>query len=193
VSEALAPVAELARLDQLAALTHPVRRRILGELLDPASPAEVARRLGIPAQLANYHIRALRQAELVEEVGTRLHRNLVEHQFRAVARAFVLSTALPLSDRQRAQLQGDVALQALVQAGDTIRHDAVQLLENPDAAAHASAVSEVDLELANETDCAALVAALLAAVRAAVEPYRQRRSGGSRYRAHVVIYPAAEP
>jgi len=61
-----------------------------------------------------------------------------------------------------------------VQAGDTIRHDAVQLLENPDAAVHASAAIEVDLALA-------------------VEPCRRRRSGGPRYRAHVVIYRAAEP
>src|SRR5687767_8480852 len=68
---AAAGVAELTTEAQLTAFLHPVRRRVLAALVEPASPADVGRQLGIPAQVANYHVRALEAAGLAREVETR--------------------------------------------------------------------------------------------------------------------------
>jgi DNA-binding transcriptional ArsR family regulator len=124
-------VAELTTEAQVAAILHPLRRRVLAALTEPGSPAEVARHLGIAPQVANYHVRALEAAGLARQVETRQKRNLLEHRFRAIARSFTLSTTLPLTEQQRKRLQGDIALQQLVRAGDTIREDALRLLESP--------------------------------------------------------------
>ncbi|MGH2351840.1 MAG: ArsR/SmtB family transcription factor, partial [Chloroflexota bacterium] len=153
-------VGEIATVEQLAALVHPVRRRMLAELAEPASPSEVAKRLGITAQIANYHVRALEAAGLVRQVETRQFRNLLEHRFRAVARSFALSTALPLTEVQRRRLQSDVALQQLVHAGDAIRRDALRLLETPAPGGHSALAVELDVELADEGERAAFVHAL---------------------------------
>jgi DNA-binding transcriptional ArsR family regulator len=189
-----AAVAEIATVEQLAALVHPVRRRMLAELAEPASPSEVAKRLGIAAQIANYHVRALEAAGLVREVETRQIRNLLEHRFRAVARSFILSTALPLTEAQRRRLQSEVTLQQLVQTGDAIRQDALRLLETPAPSGHNAVALELDVDLPSETDREAFVRALGEAIRTAAAPFRAtRRRGGqhTRYRTHVAIYPAA--
>jgi DNA-binding transcriptional ArsR family regulator len=187
-----AAVAELATADELAALVHPVRRRLLAELAEPASPSEVAKRLGIAAQIANYHVRALEAAGLVREVETRRVRNLLEHRFRAVARSFALSTALPLTDAQRRRLQGDVALQQLVRAGDAIRLDALRLLETPAPGGHHALALELDVDLPDQADREAFVRALDEAIRTAAAPFRAAGPGGrsGQYRTHVAIYPA---
>ena len=189
-----AAVAEIATVEQLAALVHPVRRQMLAELAAPASPSEVAKRVGIAAQIANYHVRALEAAGLVREVETRQVRNLLEHRFRAVARSFTLSTALPLTDAQRRRLQSDVALQQLVRAGDAIRQDALRLLETPADGGHHALALELDVDLRTEADREAFVRALNEAIRTAAAPFRATRKRGgqdTRFRTHVAIYPAA--
>jgi DNA-binding transcriptional ArsR family regulator len=103
VSSQLA-VAELATLDQLAAVIQPVRRAVLAEIVEPASAAEVARRLSIKPQLANYHLRALADAGLARPVEVRQRRNLVERRYQALARSYVMSSALPLTTEQRRRL-----------------------------------------------------------------------------------------
>jgi DNA-binding transcriptional ArsR family regulator len=191
-----AAVAEIATVEQLAALVHPVRRRMLAELAEPASPSEVAKRVGIAAQIANYHVRALEAAGLVQEVETRQIRNLLEHRFRAVARSFILSTALPLTEVQRRRLQSDVALQQLVQAGDAIRQDALRLLEAPAPNGHNALALELEVDLPSEADREAFVQALSEAIRTAAAPFRatrRRRGQHNRYRTHVAIYPVAPP
>jgi DNA-binding transcriptional ArsR family regulator len=76
-----------------ASALHPLRLRILGELGEPESAADLARRLGIPRQLANYHLRQLERDGLVETAGERRKRNCTERLVRAVARSYVISPA----------------------------------------------------------------------------------------------------
>jgi DNA-binding transcriptional ArsR family regulator len=211
---ALATVLELRTEEQVAALLHPVRRRVLAALAEPTSPADVGRQLGLPAQVINYHVHALERAGLAREVGTRRKRNLVEHRFRAIARSFTLSSSLALTEQQRRRLQSDVTLQQLVRAGDSIRSDALRLLETlgaggapadsppdpatdaADAAAqqpagHAAAAIEIDVELATSADRVAFVRAISDAIHAAAAPFRRKRrtSHATPYRMHLAIYP----
>jgi DNA-binding transcriptional ArsR family regulator len=79
--------------DRAASMLHPLRLRILGELTDAESAAGLARKLGVPRQLVNYHLRQLEADELVETVGERRKRNCTERLVRAVARAYMISPA----------------------------------------------------------------------------------------------------
>jgi DNA-binding transcriptional ArsR family regulator len=70
-----------------AVLAHPIRchcMAILGERT--ASPAEIARKLGLEVSKVGYHVNALAEAGLIEEVGQRPVRGAVEHFYRAIVR-----------------------------------------------------------------------------------------------------------
>lgn len=70
-----------------AAVAHPLRCRCLTILADRvASPAEIARELRLEVSNVGYHVGALAQAGLIEEVGQRPVRGAVEHFYRAVVR-----------------------------------------------------------------------------------------------------------
>jgi DNA-binding transcriptional ArsR family regulator len=52
-----------------ALLYHPVRLRILEALLAPDSAAGLSRRMGIPRQTLNYHVRELLRVKLLVRMG----------------------------------------------------------------------------------------------------------------------------
>jgi DNA-binding transcriptional ArsR family regulator len=87
-----------------SALLHPLRLRLLGLASEPASATEMARRLGLPRQRVNYHVRALEKAGLLKAAGKRRRRNLIEQRYVATARSYVLSPEIlgPLSADWRA-------------------------------------------------------------------------------------------
>ena len=74
-----------------AAALDPVRQHLLAQLAEPDSAAGLARRLGLPRQRINYHLRALETAGLVELVEERRKGNCFERVVRATARSFVIS------------------------------------------------------------------------------------------------------
>jgi DNA-binding transcriptional ArsR family regulator len=70
-----------------ATVAHPMRCRCLAILADRvASPAEIARELGMEVSNIGYHVNALAQAGLIEEVGQRPVRGAVEHFYKAIVR-----------------------------------------------------------------------------------------------------------
>jgi DNA-binding transcriptional ArsR family regulator len=75
----------------LAAILSPLRRRMLESLDGPDSASGLARRLRMPRQKINYHLRKLEQAGLVELVEEKIRRGCVERFVRVTARAFVVS------------------------------------------------------------------------------------------------------
>jgi len=87
-------IALLQEPDQVRVALSPARRRILRELREPSSAAQLAARLQISRQLANYHLRALELAGLVELVQERRRRGCVERVLRARASALVVDPAL---------------------------------------------------------------------------------------------------
>ena len=72
---------------------HPLRLEILKELAEPESAAGLARRIGVPRQQVNYHVRQLEEQGLVELVGERRVRNCVERLVQAVGRSYMISPA----------------------------------------------------------------------------------------------------
>jgi DNA-binding transcriptional ArsR family regulator len=74
-----------------AATLHPTRRTLLAALAEPDSAAGLARRLHLPRQRLNYHLRALERCGLLECVEERRKGNCTERLLRATARSFVIS------------------------------------------------------------------------------------------------------
>jgi DNA-binding transcriptional ArsR family regulator len=71
----------------------PIRARMLAELAQPHTATTLAKRLGLPRQKVNYHVRALEQHGLVELVEERRKGNMTERVMRATAAAYVISPA----------------------------------------------------------------------------------------------------
>ena len=62
-----------------AAILDPVRGAILAALAEPGSATTVARRLDLPRQKVNYHVRALEQHDLVKLVE-----HIIDHHTRHI-------------------------------------------------------------------------------------------------------------
>jgi DNA-binding transcriptional ArsR family regulator len=75
-----------------AAVAHPLRAQCLTILADRvASPVEISREIHKDVSGISYHVRALQELGLVEEVGQRPVRGAVEHYYRAVIRPCISS------------------------------------------------------------------------------------------------------
>jgi DNA-binding transcriptional ArsR family regulator len=74
-----------------SALLNPLRLRLVRMAQEPASATELARRLGLPRQRVNYHVRELARAGFLRPAGRRRKRNWVEQRYVATARSYVLS------------------------------------------------------------------------------------------------------
>jgi DNA-binding transcriptional ArsR family regulator len=89
-----------SRLDEqraLHALAHPLRVRILEQLREPASAAELARRLGESRQNLNYHLKELERGGLVRRVGDRPAGGFTETLYEANADSVVVSAGGPVA------------------------------------------------------------------------------------------------
>lgn len=73
---------------------HPLRMRILEALLQPDSAAGLARRMKLPRQTVNYHVRELARALLLARAGRRKRRRLYEQCYVATACGYVFSPEL---------------------------------------------------------------------------------------------------
>lgn len=95
----LRPMRDVLVIEEPAAATaalDPVRARLLHELAEPASAAGLAKRLGMPRQKINYHLRELERLGLVELEEIRVWGGINERMLRSVAATFVIApTALP--------------------------------------------------------------------------------------------------
>jgi DNA-binding transcriptional ArsR family regulator len=72
-------------------LLKPERLRMLEMLAEPDSATGLAKRLKLPRQTVNYHLRELEQEGFVELVEKRLKGNCLERVVRATARSYVIS------------------------------------------------------------------------------------------------------
>src|SRR5262245_15376295 len=77
-----------------ASLLHPLRLRLLALAREPVSSTELARRLGLPRQRVNYHVRRLERAGLLRAAERRRRRNLIEQRYVATAQSYLLSPDL---------------------------------------------------------------------------------------------------
>jgi DNA-binding transcriptional ArsR family regulator len=88
-------VAVLDDAAQVAAILSPLRRRILGHLhQEPDSASGLSRKLELPRQKLNYHLRELERAGFLELAEEKQRRGCVERALRPTARAYLINPAL---------------------------------------------------------------------------------------------------
>jgi DNA-binding transcriptional ArsR family regulator len=176
-----------------AVLLDPVRQQLLVHLAEPDSAAGLARRLRLPRQRINYHLRALEDAGLLELVEERRKGNCLERVVRATARAFVISPEAlgPLG------LTADVAADRfssaylIAAAGRAIR-DVAALDAGARAAGQriATLTLEADVRFASAASRAAFAEELAEAVaRIAAKYHDARTPGGRRFRLLAAVHP----
>jgi DNA-binding transcriptional ArsR family regulator len=76
-----------------AVALDPMRARLLAELVEPASAATVAARVGLARQKVNYHLKTLEAHGLVELAEARKRGGITERVLRATAATYVVSPA----------------------------------------------------------------------------------------------------
>jgi len=130
------------RAQAAALFQHPLRLKILAALLELDSATGVARRMNLPRQTVNYHVRELAKVRLLARASRRRRRRLFEQCYVTTARGYVLSP----------ELLGTLAADP-VQVGDTL--SAKYLL---------GLASKLQSELACSLDLAAAAGKRLAAL-----------------------------
>jgi DNA-binding transcriptional ArsR family regulator len=191
------PALEVVRRPQAAAaLLDPVRQRLLAELAEPDSASGLARRLRLPRQRINYHLRALESAGLVELLEERRKGNCTERVVRATARAFVISPEAlgPLDLAPEAAPDRLSAAYLIAAAGRTIR-DVGTLEERArrEQKRLATLTLETDIRFATAESRAAFGEELAAVVSRLAHKYHDERApNGRRFRLLAAVHPAAE-
>ncbi|MFD0698150.1 ArsR/SmtB family transcription factor [Paenibacillus sp. GCM10027628] len=176
--------------EQATVLLNPLRGEIIAQLMEPASATEVARQLGETAQRINYHLKALEKAGLVQKVGTRQVRNLVEVLFRSIAKTFVLAESLSMKPETVQRLKDQSSLAHLITTSERIKRDAMLLMEQSDAnEVIPSASLELQVHLADEQQRQAFVDEYAAMVQQLVSRYTSTSSEDSTYQVLLTVYP----
>ena len=178
--------------DRAAVLLHPHRQRILEGLSTPDSAAGVARRLGLPRQQVNYHLRELEKAGFVELVEERRRGNFIERVVAATARRFVISPEVlgSLGDDVEGLRDHFSSSYLLATATRTIR-ELAQLRSRADEAGQRLATMTLTTEVrfASAADRDAFARELTDAVAHLVQRYHDA-SGSARFRVLLGGYPA---
>lgn len=145
----------------------PVRARLLGELVEPASAAALAGRVGLPRQKVNYHLRALEAHGLVELAGERRHGGITERVLRATAATYVISpAALGDAAADPGQAADRLSARYLISLAGRLVREVGSLARRADAAGKRLPTMTVDTEIGfrSAEDRAAFADELTAAV-----------------------------
>jgi DNA-binding transcriptional ArsR family regulator len=189
------PLQVIRHPDAAAAVLDPVRQKLLAHLREPDSATGLARRLRLPRQRINYHLRALESAGLVELVEERRKGNCLERVVRASAQSFVISpealgevgpTPEAVSDRMSSAY-------LIAAAGQTIRDvAALDARARKEGKRIATLTLEADVRFASAATRAAFAGELADAVaRLAAKYHDERAQGGRRFRILAAVHPAS--
>jgi DNA-binding transcriptional ArsR family regulator len=177
-----------------AVLMRPMRSQMLEALAEPGSAASLARKLAVPRQKVNYHLRELERQGLVELVEERRRGNCVERIVRATAKSYVVSAEALATLATDPDAARDVfsSRYLVAAAARTIRELAV-LRERAEKAGKKlpSLTLQSDVRFANAADRNAFGEELANAVARLVEKYHDDEAeGGRRFRLLVGMHPA---
>lgn len=189
------PLDVIRRPDAAAAALDPMRQRVLALLTEPDSATGVARRLRLPRQKVNYHLRALEQAGLVELVEERRKGNCTERVMRATAQAFVISPEALGAVAPTAALAADRLSSAylIAAAGRTIR-DLAELEGRARKSGKrlATLTLETEVRFASPAARAGFAEELAEALaRLAAKYHDDQAPGGRKFRLLAAVHPAA--
>jgi DNA-binding transcriptional ArsR family regulator len=174
--------------DKAGVLLQPGRLRLLEQLTEPDSAAGLARRLGVPRQKLNYHLRELEREGFLELVEERRKGNCVERMLRAVAREFLI--APQTGDRVAADRFSAAYLAS--SAARMIRELAALWIRARRAGKRIATLTlETEIRFQSAASRAAFADELTAAIaRLAAKYHNEGAEGGRRFRLIAASYPA---
>lgn len=190
------PLALVHATEQAAALLQPVRLRMVEALARPDSAAGVARRLGMPRQLVNYHIRQLESAGLLELVEERKLGTRTERILRARARSYLIGPdALGRIAADPARIADRFSASYLLAAAARLIGQLGAVLDRAGSASKRVATltlgAQVRFRTASERN--AFAEELTAAVGALAAKYHDEdAAGGRRFELLIGVYPALD-
>lgn len=190
---------KLATLDatQAEAVMNPLRRRLLELLAQPDSATGVARKLGIPRQHVNYHLRELESAGLLEEVEKRIKGNCVERIVRSRARYYVIApSALGALGPRPEEIQDKFSSAYLVAAAARAIDDMAWLRHKADEAGKtlATLTMESEVRFADPAARKAFAEELAAEFARLVAKYHDvEAKGGRTFRVMAASWPNVPP
>jgi DNA-binding transcriptional ArsR family regulator len=176
-----------------AVALDPIRSRLLAELGQPASAANLAERMGLARQKVNYHLKTLEAHALVREAEQRQWGGLTERLFVATASSYVVSPGAlgpaavdPGRARDRLSASYVIALAARVVREVAGLWRAARRAEKR----LATLALDSEIRFASAAERAAFTEELTAAIATLVARYHQGSArGGREHRLLVVAYP----
>jgi predicted ArsR family transcriptional regulator len=186
----MAPPREIPKLTDvrmLRGIAHPMRNRILEEMSagGPMRAADVAERMGIPANQASFHLRQLAKYGLVEE-APELARDGRDRVWRVVHESGLSVNLEDLEDQEG----GKAAIRVFRQSWTAEAHAAIDRADRPAKGKDATvAVSTHALRLTK-----AEAKALAGEINDLVEEWREKKkaTSGRTYEVLWVLQPAPE-
>jgi DNA-binding transcriptional ArsR family regulator len=185
-----ASVELLSNSEQVGALAHPVRARILEALRTQDTAAGLARAFDRSRQYVSYHLKELERVGLVRHAGERRRGNFVEQLYQATARRFVVSARFASDPERLASVFRDqVSLSRLSDLGERLQLDAAALI---DLAAFEgrqipSASVEAEVRFPDEAARSAFMAEYVDTLKSLLS--KHGRSDGERFRVAMAAYP----
>jgi hypothetical protein len=181
---------------------HPIRRRILELLREPDSATGLARRLRMPRQVLNYHVKEMARVQLLQPAGRRKRRALFEQCYVASAMGYVLSPEILGKLSANLDIAKDRFSAAfLVGMANRIQSEVGYAIERAEAAGKRLATLGLNSEFrfVAAEQRAEFAQALEAAVQSVVErytsPFRDadgKAGDGRAYRLMLGCYPISE-
>jgi DNA-binding transcriptional ArsR family regulator len=179
-------VAVLDDDQRVAAVLSPLRRELLARLqVEPDSATGLARKLALPRQKLNYHLRELERVGLVELVEARPRRGVAERILRPTARAWVISPALlEATGQDPAAVRDQFSSSYLLSSAARTVRDAAELLRGAARAKKALATFTLETEVSFATPAsrAEFADELAAAVARLVTKHHDPRPGSRAFR-----------
>lgn len=183
----------VAEAERAHILTHPARLELLQALDQPASPATLAKKLNLPRQRVNYHIRELENQQLIELKEERTKGSVTERIYQRKGRAYALSAKMLGSLQMTAEQVQDKfsANYQIARASQVIDELNVLRLGAEAAQKKLPTLSmDVDVRFAGAKDRNDFAAELSECVQRLVEKYQDNNSKKGRwFRFYVGAYP----
>jgi DNA-binding transcriptional ArsR family regulator len=189
-------VLDIQVIDDAAAATsalEPMRKRLLSELVVPASAATLATRVGLARQKVNYHLHALETHGLVRLAQERKWGGLTERLLVATAASYVVSPNIldPIAADRNREIDR-LSASYLIAVGARVVREVGDLVRRAKAAGKRLATLAVDTEVRfrSAADRAAFSSELTEAITKLVSKYHDPSApGGRAHRLVVVAHP----
>lgn len=193
------PVLDVQVIDDPEVATvalEPTRSRLLSELVEPASAATLAARVGLARQKINYHLRALEGHGLVRLAQERKWGGLTERLLVATAASYVVSpSALGPVAADPARDMDRLSASYLVALGARIVRELGELVHRASEAGQRLATLAIDCEIRfrSPAERAAFSAELAEAISGLASKYHDATDpGGRAHRLVVVAHPLVQ-